>query len=107
MAACAYNQEALANLKIEDTSVLDRLVDFSSTRAAHLKKDHSQRDKRMSLSEAVAECLQDGDIATDTGFELLRPEGEIPVTPAPSPEVLAILRSQVDPNGVFTSIPGM
>jgi len=42
-----------------------------------------------------------------TGFELLRPEGEIPVTPAPSPEVLAILRTQVDPNGVFTSIPGM
>ena len=41
-----------------------------------------------------------------TGFELLRPEGEIPVTTAPPPEVLAILRSQVDPHGVFTSIPG-
>jgi len=72
MAAFAYNQEALVNLKIEDTSVLDRLVDFSSARAAHLKKDHSQRDKRMSLSEAVAEFVQDGDIATDTGFAYVR-----------------------------------
>ena len=72
MAAFAYNQEALVNLKIEDTSVLDRLVDFSSARAAHLKKDHSQRDKRMTLSEAVAEFVQDGDIATDTGFAYVR-----------------------------------
>ena len=42
-----------------------------------------------------------------TGFELLKPEGEIPVTPAPPPDVLEILRTQVDPHGVFTSIPGM
>ncbi len=42
-----------------------------------------------------------------TGFELLKPEGEIPVTPSPPPDILEILRTQVDPHGVFTSIPGM
>ncbi len=42
-----------------------------------------------------------------TGFELLRPEGEIPVTEMPSHEILEIIRNDVDPNGVFTSIPGM
>mgnify|MGYP000852742252 FL=1 len=72
MATFAYNKEALANLKIEDTSLLDRLVDFNSARAAHLKKDHSQRDKRMSLSEAIATYVQDGDICTDTGFAYVR-----------------------------------
>jgi len=42
-----------------------------------------------------------------TGFELLRPEGEIPATEVPSDEILGIIRNDVDPNGVFTSIPGM
>ncbi len=43
-----------------------------------------------------------------TGFELLRPEGgTVPVTKAPEPEALEILRTKVDPHGVFTSIPGM
>ncbi len=42
-----------------------------------------------------------------TGFELLKPEGDIPTTPTPSPEVLEIIRRDVDPRGVFTSIPGM
>lgn len=41
------------------------------------------------------------------GFELLRPEGEIPVTEKPSPEIIDILRRDVDPQGVFTSIPGL
>lgn len=42
-----------------------------------------------------------------TGFELLRPEGEIPLTPPPPPDILKVLRTQVDPHGVFTGIPGM
>ena len=42
-----------------------------------------------------------------TGFELLKPAGEIPATNSPNPEVLEILRKEVDPHGVFTSIPGM
>jgi len=42
-----------------------------------------------------------------TGFELLKPDGEIPVTEMPSQESLDILRKDVDPRGVFTSIPGM
>jgi hypothetical protein len=41
-----------------------------------------------------------------TGFELLKLDGEIPVTPAPSDEVLAILRNEVDPLRVFTAMPG-
>ncbi|MDD5712734.1 MAG: hypothetical protein PHY31_08260 [Smithellaceae bacterium] len=42
-----------------------------------------------------------------TGFELLKPEGDIPPTPVPAQEVLGIIRNEVDPHGVFTSIPGM
>jgi acyl CoA:acetate/3-ketoacid CoA transferase alpha subunit len=67
-----YNQEAVKNLKIEDTSILDRLVDYRHARDVRHKKDHSQRDKRMSLSEAVAEFVQDGDILGYTGFGYVR-----------------------------------
>ena len=42
-----------------------------------------------------------------TGFELLKPEGSIPVTSLPTMDIIEILRTQVDPHGVFTSIPGM
>ena len=42
-----------------------------------------------------------------TGFELLKPDGEIPVTPVPDPDILEILRNEVDPHGVFTKIPGL
>ena len=42
-----------------------------------------------------------------TGFELPKPEGEIQRTEMPSQEILQILRKDVDPRGVFTSIPGM
>jgi len=41
------------------------------------------------------------------GFELLKPEGDIPVTEMPDKEILDIIRNEVDPRGVFTSIPGM
>ncbi len=41
-----------------------------------------------------------------SGFELLRPEGEIPVTEVPSPEILEILRHEVDPQGFFITMPG-
>ncbi|MGE5416032.1 MAG: CoA-transferase subunit beta [Acidobacteriota bacterium] len=40
-----------------------------------------------------------------TGFELLKPAGEIPVTEMPSDEILEILRNTVDPRGVFTKLP--
>ena len=40
-----------------------------------------------------------------SGFELLKPEGKIPVTEKPSREVLEILRNEVDPNGLFISMP--
>jgi glutaconate CoA-transferase, subunit A len=72
MATFDYNRDALKNLKIEDTAILDRLVDFESARCAHLKKDHSQKDKRISLKEAIAEYVTDGDIATDAGFSYVR-----------------------------------
>lgn len=67
-----YNQEAVRNLKIEDTSILDRLVDYRQAREHRQKKDHSQRDKRMSLSEAVAEFVDDGDVLAYTGFGYVR-----------------------------------
>ncbi|HPN13144.1 MAG TPA: CoA-transferase [Spirochaetota bacterium] len=72
MSAFDYNKEALKNLKFEDTKILDRLVDFESARSAHLKKDHSRRDKRVSLKEAIGEFVRDGDVLSDTGFSYVR-----------------------------------
>ena len=40
-----------------------------------------------------------------SGFELVRPAGEIPVTPVPTKEIIEILRNEVDPRVVFTSMP--
>jgi acyl CoA:acetate/3-ketoacid CoA transferase beta subunit len=40
-----------------------------------------------------------------SGFELVKPSGDIPVTPVPSPEILEILRNEVDPRGVFITMP--
>jgi len=40
-----------------------------------------------------------------SGFELLKPSGDIPVTPVPSKEILDILRNEVDPRGVFITMP--
>ncbi|MDD5170919.1 MAG: hypothetical protein PHN75_19035 [Syntrophales bacterium] len=42
-----------------------------------------------------------------TGFELLKPEGDIHLTNLPTMDIINVLRTQVDPHGVFTSIPGM
>ncbi len=40
-----------------------------------------------------------------SGFELLKPKGEIPVTSVPTQDIIDILRKEVDPRGVFTSMP--
>lgn len=40
-----------------------------------------------------------------TGFELLRPEGEIPTTEVIPDDILKLLRTEVDPRGVFTTMP--
>jgi len=40
-----------------------------------------------------------------TGFELLKPDGDIPETSMIPPDVLDVLRTNVDPNGVFTTMP--
>ncbi|MGD0211096.1 MAG: CoA-transferase, partial [Desulfomonilia bacterium] len=72
MSSFQYNQEALKNLKIEDSSILDRLIDFESAREAHLKKDHAKVDKRMSLKDAIATFVADGDVMTDAGFAYVR-----------------------------------
>ena len=42
-----------------------------------------------------------------SAFEFIVPEGDIPQTEMPSPDVLELLRNEVDPGGVFTKIPGM
>jgi len=72
MSSFQYNQEAVNNLKIEDTSILDRLVDFESAREAHLKKEHAKVDKRMSLKDAISTFVADGDVITDAGFAYVR-----------------------------------
>jgi acyl CoA:acetate/3-ketoacid CoA transferase beta subunit len=40
-----------------------------------------------------------------SGFPLIKPEGEVPVTETPSKEILEILRNEVDPSGLFISLP--
>jgi acyl CoA:acetate/3-ketoacid CoA transferase beta subunit len=40
-----------------------------------------------------------------TGFELLKPEGDIPQTKLITPDALKIMRAEVDPRGVFTTMP--
>jgi len=40
-----------------------------------------------------------------TGFELLKPEGVIPETPMIPSDALDVLRTEVDPGGVFTTMP--
>jgi acyl CoA:acetate/3-ketoacid CoA transferase alpha subunit len=72
MAKYLYNQEAVENLKLPDTSILDRLVDFESARAAHLQKERAKKDKRMPLAEAIAKFVKDDDIITDAGFAYVR-----------------------------------
>lgn len=72
MSTYSYNEDALRNLKIEDTSILDRLVDFESARAAHLKKERGKIDKRMDLKEAIATFVDDGDVLSDAGFAYVR-----------------------------------
>ncbi len=49
-----------------------RLVDNQSWKDAHMKKNRSRVDKRMSLKEAVREFVQDGDILSDSGFTWVR-----------------------------------
>jgi glutaconate CoA-transferase subunit B len=39
------------------------------------------------------------DVQSNTGFEILRPTGEIPLTVQPTKDELQILRSEVDPQG--------
>jgi hypothetical protein len=72
MAKYLYNQDAVANLKLSDTAALDRLIDFESAREAHLEKERAKKDKRMSLTEAIATFVQNGDIITDAGFSYVR-----------------------------------
>lgn len=72
MAKFEYNKEALENLHISDSSILDRLIDGASAREAHLKKERAMVDKRMSLSEAVMQLVKDGDIYADSGFSYIR-----------------------------------
>ena len=68
----SYNEEALENLRISDTSVLDRLIDHESFRENNLKKNRTKIDKRMTLSEAVATFVNDGDVVADSGFSYVR-----------------------------------
>lgn len=44
-------------------------------------------------------------VQASTGFEILVPQGDIPQTVMPSDETLHILRNEVDPKGIFTSMP--
>ena len=68
----SYNEEALENLRISDPSILDRLIDHESFRESNLKKCREKVDKRMTLQEAVAKFVDDGDVVADSGFSYVR-----------------------------------
>ncbi|NLJ72144.1 MAG: CoA transferase subunit A [Syntrophomonadaceae bacterium] len=51
---------------------MNRLVDYKGAREFHLNKDRSKKDKRMSLNEAIAAYVEDGDILAETGFSYVR-----------------------------------
>ncbi|NLU47771.1 MAG: CoA transferase subunit A [Syntrophomonadaceae bacterium] len=68
----SYNEEALENLRIDDPSILDRLIDHESFRESNLKKCREKVDKRMTLQEAVAKFVEDGDVVADSGFSYVR-----------------------------------
>jgi glutaconate CoA-transferase subunit A len=68
----SYNEEALENLRISDPSILDRLIDHESFRENNLKKSRMKVDKRMTLQEAVAKFVDDGDVVADSGFSYVR-----------------------------------
>lgn len=51
---------------------MNRLVDFEGARAYHLGKSRAKKDKRMSLSEAIGQYVQDGDTLAETGFAYVR-----------------------------------
>lgn len=67
-----YNEQALENLRIDDASILDRLIDRDSFREGNLKKHRGKIDKRITLKEAVAKYVDDGDIVADSGFSYVR-----------------------------------
>lgn len=58
--------------KYSNPDHLKRLVDYKDAREYHLKKDRRKRDKRMPLSEAIAEFVWDGDIFAESGFSYVR-----------------------------------
>jgi glutaconate CoA-transferase subunit A len=68
----SYNEEALENLRISDPGILDRLIDHESFRENNLKKSREKVDKRMTLKEAVARFVSDGDVVADSGFSYVR-----------------------------------
>ncbi|MDD3898241.1 MAG: CoA-transferase [Syntrophomonadaceae bacterium] len=51
---------------------MQRLVDFKGAREYHLNKKRDKVDKRMSLNEAIAKYVEDGDIFAETGFAYVR-----------------------------------
>ncbi|MGE5418288.1 MAG: CoA transferase subunit A [Acidobacteriota bacterium] len=72
MSKFVYNQEAIDNLRIEDTSILDRMIDHRGFREHALTKSRRKEDKRMTLKDAIAKYVEDGDICTDAGFAYVR-----------------------------------
>jgi acyl CoA:acetate/3-ketoacid CoA transferase alpha subunit len=68
----SYNEEALENLRISDPGILDHLIDHDSFRESNLKKNREKIDKRMTLKEAVARFVSDGDVVADSGFSYVR-----------------------------------
>jgi acyl CoA:acetate/3-ketoacid CoA transferase alpha subunit len=50
----------------------DRLFDHQQAREWKLKKSRIKKDKRMPLSEAIAELVDDGDSLIETGFAYVR-----------------------------------
>ena len=64
--------------------------------------DFEPETKRMRVKSLHLNDLEIAQMCT--GFELLKPQGEIPLTPMPSPDIIDILRPRLTWR-VFTSLP--
>ncbi|MEG2000927.1 MAG: CoA-transferase [Evtepia sp.] len=62
--------------------------------------DFDEKSKRVRL-RSVHEGVSVQQVIDNTGFEIVMPKGEVPVTPPPTLDEITILRNRVDPTGML------
>lgn len=63
-------------------------------------------ESKMMRLKSVHQSSSVQEIVDNTGFELIMPEGEVPITPPPTDEEFHLLRTEIDPSGVLRGEAG-